>query len=148
MLAASFSVAIDIDAPIEKVFAYVSDLTTHGEWAANPLKIETISSGAVRIGSRYRSTANSRGATFTAELVVTELQPPHRFAFSGQDGTGRFEHRFNLFSQDGGTRVERTVTMQLTTRQWLMFQVLLYTVRLPAARKALRSLKARLEQQT
>ena len=34
-----------VNAPPERVFAALSDLARHGEWAANPLKIESASDG-------------------------------------------------------------------------------------------------------
>jgi uncharacterized protein YndB with AHSA1/START domain len=142
----STSFNTNINARPEVVFAYVADLTQHGEWTANPVQIEALASGPVTVGSRYRSTARVNGILFTAELRVTEYQPPTRFAFVGEDKTGKFEHQFTLRSDQGGTRVERKINFTLTLSQWLMFQILLYPVRLPAGKKALHLLKDRLEQ--
>lgn len=129
-----------------KAFAYVADLTRHSEWAANPLQIVAVAPSAVSVGSRFRSAAQVRGLAFEAELQVTTYQPLTQFGFAGQDATGRFEHLF-VFHPDGdGVRVERQIQFTLTVRQWVMFYLLLYPVRLPAARQALQLLKARLEQ--
>jgi hypothetical protein len=35
-----FQASIEISAPAEQVFTYVSDLLRHGEWAAHKLRIE------------------------------------------------------------------------------------------------------------
>jgi len=142
---ASFRVQTTIYAKPEVVFAYVTDLTKHGEWAANPVQIKAISPGSVMVGSRYHSTAQVKGLVFTTELRVTAYQPPSGFAFTGEDTTGRFEHQFAFRPYNHGTRVERQVNFALTWPQWLMFEISLYPVRLPAARKALNLLKARLE---
>ena len=146
MPTATFSVAVEIDAPPQRVFAYLADLPKHGEWSANPLSIDSASPGPVGVGSRYRSSAEFNGLQFVADLRVTIYDPPSRFGFGGQDSTGRFEHQFKLTPQARGTRVERRVSFQLTPAQWLMFLILLYPVRLPAARRALTLLKDRLEQ--
>ncbi len=142
---ASFRVTTEINASIERVFDKVADLTTHGEWSANPLTIDAITPGPVELGSRYRSTAQVNGMVFQAELRVTEWQPPQRFAFSGADRTGQFEHQFTLQSHGGSTWLERKVTVHVTFPLLLMYLILLYPIRVPAARKALQALKRRLE---
>ncbi len=146
MPTAAFSVSIDINASPEAVFAYVADLSKHGEWAGNPLQVEVVSAGPIAVGSRYRSSAEFNGVHIHAEFQVTEYQPPSRFGFAGEDSTGKFEHLFTFQAHNGGTRLKRTVRFNLTIAQWFMFLVLLYPVRLPAAREALRLLKDRLEQ--
>ena len=143
---ASFRVGTTINAEPEVIFAYVADLTHHDQWAANQLQIEPVSPGPAAVGSRYRSTAQVNGITFTAELQVTKYQPPREFAFAGEDQTGRFEHQFTIQPHAHGAQVERQVSFTLTVRQWLMFLLLLYPVRLPAAKKALALLKRRVEQ--
>jgi hypothetical protein len=57
----SISFHTNINARPEVVFAYIADLTQHGEWTANPVQIEALSSGPVTVGSRYRSTAHVNG---------------------------------------------------------------------------------------
>ena len=145
---ASLHIGVHINARPEQVFAYVSDLTKHGEWSAHPLSIRALTSGSIRVGSEYRSQAVANGIEFNAKLHVTEYEPPLRFSFVGEDSTGRFEHRFTLQQQNGGTRVERSIRFDLTFRQWLIFLVLFFPVRLPAARKALNQLKTKMQDQT
>ena len=145
---ASFRVRTTINAEPEVIFGYVADLAQHGQWAANQLQIEPVSPGPAAVGSRYRSMAQVNGITFIAELQVTKYQPPREFAFAGEDETGRFEHRFTIQPHAHGAQVERQVRFTLTPRQWLMFLLLLYPVRLPAAKKALGLLKRRVEQRS
>jgi hypothetical protein len=87
-----------------------------------------------------------RGLTFTANLRVTEYQAPAHFVFDGQDSTGKFSHRFTFTPFNNGTMVTRQIDFALSFRQWLRFLVLYFPVRRPAANKALRLLKERLEQ--
>ena len=142
---ASLFVSTVINAPIERVFAQVSDLTRHGEWASDSLRILPLTTGSIRVGSRYRSTAQSRAGTFAAELEVTDYDPPSRFGFSGEDATGRFRHKFTFSSEGGITTVTRDVQLELSFLQWLVFYVLSYPVRISAAKGALQSLKKLLE---
>jgi len=143
---AKFSVSIQINASPETVFAYVANPARHGEWSANPLRIEAPAPGPLAVGSRFRSTATVNGAEIHAEFQVTVYEPPMRFGFAGEDQTGKYEHLFTLQAVPGGTLLKRTVSFDLAFGQFLFFTAMLYPVRLPAARQALRLLKARLEQ--
>ena len=113
MPTASFSVEIFIKAPLQAVFAYVSDLTRHAEWADNPLEIVPLSPGPAAQGSRYRSSANSHGVTFQSELVVRQFEPPERFIFGGEDATGQFSHEFTFVPSGGGTLLKRRIIEKL-----------------------------------
>ena len=143
---ASLIASTTIDSKPEAVFAYVTDLTRHGEWSANPLTIEAVSTSPTIIGDQYRSRAVVRGITFTADLRVDSYQAPVSFGFSGQDSTGKFEHRFMFTPVDNRTRVTRKIDFKLSPQQWLMYLALYLPVRRPAAHRALRLLKQHLEQ--
>jgi uncharacterized protein YndB with AHSA1/START domain len=47
--------SVAINAPPEKVFDYVSNLTRHPEWSGGKLKIEALTPGPVAVGSQYKS---------------------------------------------------------------------------------------------
>ena len=145
MRKASFSVSINIQAPLETVFAYVTDLSKHGEWSANPLEVEAISPGSPVVGSRYRSVAQVGARRIQAEFEVTEYEPPVSFRFVGEDLTGKYEHDFKLQAHQGGTRLMRRIRFNLTMPQWLLFYATLFSVRIPAGKKSLALLKKRLE---
>ncbi len=107
---------IKIDAPPERIFDYLSDLPRHGEWA-NPkasLRVDPVSGGTLAPGATYRSQAKFVGKAVSADLTVTAVERPSRFAFSlvqHQEGKKdvRFEQTFTLTPQDGGTVVEKQV---------------------------------------
>jgi len=143
---ASFSVSITIQTTPENVFAYVSDLTRHPEWASDPVQITATTNGPIGIGSRYHSEAQSHGITFKAELVVTQYEPPARFGFSGKDATGKFSHEFLLSAHKDGTLLQRNIHFDASFLQWLTFLVVIYPVRIPSAKRTLNLLKKRLEQ--
>lgn len=143
MLSPSFSVSTEIRAEPDAVFAYVSDLSKHGEWAGNELRVEPIDNSPIAVGKKYRSDANARGRAFHADLGVTEFSPPTIFAFSGSDETGKFSHRFAFEKIVDGTRVMRTVYFDLSLGQYIFYLLTLNRVRLPVARAALKNLQAR-----
>lgn len=141
----AFTVSTPVNAAPEDVFAYVSDLSRHGEWASDPVQIVPLSNSPIAVGSRYRSTAQSHGATFHSELEVTEYTRPTRFAFVGEDSTGRVNHLFTFQSTENGTLVTRQMQFDVNLLQWLAYLVVVYPVRIPSARRTLQLLKQRLE---
>ena len=105
----SISFSIQVNVRPEVAFAYVSDLTRHGEW--NPgLRVTAISEGSTTVGSRFQSIGHIFGREIHDDLCVTEHQPPVRFAFFVKSGFGGEEltHEFKLQPKDTGTLITRT----------------------------------------
>ena len=131
---------VSINAKPEDVFAYVSDLTRHGEWNEG-LRVEAVTSGSPGVGSQYRSWG--KPGHFLNEIKIIDYQPPTRFAFvASQAGFNDVQHEFIVRPQDGGTILERI----LTTNRPLLGRILLWPlIGRPAMNKCLAALKARLE---
>ncbi len=142
----TYRVATDIDAEPAAVFAAVADLTGHTSWAADPIEVTPADSTPVAPGKCYRSTATSKGKSFTADLVVTEYDAPRRFAFTATDATGCYQHRFTVSPAGTGARVEREIHGDLTLSQRLLFTLVYLPVKRPSARKAMAALKAFVEE--
>ena len=140
-----------INAQPEAVFAYVSDLTHHPEWSGGRLRIEAVASGPVAVGSQYRSFGDVAGQKDRPnELRVTEYQPPTRFTFVAKDpGFGEVSHEFTFKPQDGGTLMERTVTLAMPPLMAFAFRTFISPlIGKPMMDKSLAALKAKLEQRT
>lgn len=80
---------IGIGASPEDVFAYVSDLTKHGEWSDN-LTVEAVSEGEIAVGSEYRSTGKMMGKQVQNTIRITEFESPSRISFETNDGSNDF----------------------------------------------------------
>jgi uncharacterized protein YndB with AHSA1/START domain len=132
--------SVSINARPEDVFAYVSDLTRHGEWNEG-LRIEAVTSGSPGVGSQYRSWG--KPGHFLNEIKITAYQPPTRFAFvASQAGFSDFQHEFVVRPQNGGTVMERIVT----GKRPLLARLILWPLfGRPAMTKSLAALKAKLE---
>ena len=140
-----------IKAKPEAVFTYVSDLTHHPEWSGGHLKIEAVSPGPVAVGSQYVSHGDVAGQKDRPnELRVTQVQPPSRFTFVAKDpGFGDVSHEFTFKPQDGGTLMERTVTINMSPVRALAFRTFIRPlIGQPMMDKAFVALKAKLEQRT
>jgi len=101
-----------VKAPPEKVFAYVGDLTKHGEWAKAPLKVH--GHGQPAQGARYTSESVFLGKPVQAELLVTSYDPPTGIAFDAVHKDGAYKHEFVLRAENGGTTVERRIALPPT----------------------------------
>ncbi|HVE97958.1 MAG TPA: SRPBCC family protein [Mycobacteriales bacterium] len=138
-------VSAEVHADPATVYGEVSDLPGHARWAADPIEVVPVDDTALGVGKRFRSTATSKGTSFTADLVVTEHTPPRRFAFTAVDATGCYQHTFVVEPTSAGSKVSRTVVGELTPAQRLLFALVYLPVKKPNARLALRRLKAHLE---
>src|SRR5436309_50786 len=50
-----------INAPADKVFAYVSEFTRHGEWGGHGLAVTRDGDGPIAVGSTFSTTAKAFG---------------------------------------------------------------------------------------
>ena len=139
--------SIFINAIPEQVFPFIGDLPRHSEWSTDQLEFETLTAGAIRVESQYRSTSHFMGTIITAELKVKDYIPPERFAFTVKDQTGEYEHIFTLKPQEGGTLVTREVQSVDTFFSRIVHLILLPILIKPEATKSLQKLKDRIEQE-
>ena len=107
-----FRITETIHAPLERVFSLTNDIDRAMEWLPAGVRIEKLTEGPVRVGSRYRETRKILGRDDTEIYEITVYDPPNRsevFA-EGRHGTaGRGEFRFRIdFAAAGpdATRVE------------------------------------------
>lgn len=149
MTTVTTTVPVWIETDPTTVFNYVSDLTKHPEWSGGELKIEPLAPGPVTVGSQYRSV----GEVATQKdrhnaLRVTELQSPSRFTFVANDPDfGDVTHVFTFTPEAGGTRMERTVTMNLPALRTVLFRTVVWPlIGHPMMNKAFATLKTKLEQ--
>jgi len=99
-----FCSSVEIDAPPEKVFALVDNLEDWPQWIPSIKKIENVSGGPLREGSRIRVTAKS-GITVKLLMTITEFVPGERGVMQGSV-LGTRMTRYYTFERVGeGTRL-------------------------------------------
>ncbi len=77
---------VEVDTPLEKVFAYLSDFTTTTEW--DPGSVRTVRvSGDGGVGTTYHNTSEFNGRETELVYEVTELVENERFALRGENKT-------------------------------------------------------------
>jgi uncharacterized protein YndB with AHSA1/START domain len=112
-VAYSADYTVDVKAPQAKVFDYVADVSRHGEWgsADDHMKASAEKPGPPAIGSRYKADGMLNGKPNPSVVTITALEAPKRLAFDAEDSNSVFHHEFTLSPSNGGTHVERHVTM-------------------------------------
>lgn len=95
--------SITIKASPEAVFDYVSDLTRHGEWSAQPMKIAV--NGPLQPGTTYTSGAHFMGS-IPGKGQILEADRPRRFTFDAADSSGHYKWYFNITPEGDGVRLD------------------------------------------
>src|SRR6195256_1142587 len=105
--------SITVRAPQQEVFDYVADVSRHGEWgsADDHMKATAEAPGTPSVGARYRAEGMLNGKPNESVVTITALEPPKRLVFAAEDANSIFIHEFLFSPADGGTQVERHVTM-------------------------------------
>jgi uncharacterized protein YndB with AHSA1/START domain len=104
---------VDVKAPPATVFNYVADVSRHGEWGSEDdhMKASGEKAGAPAVGSRYKAEGMLNGKLNQSVVTLTVLEPPNRLAFNAEDANSVFHHEFTFSPANGGTHVQRHVTM-------------------------------------
>jgi carbon monoxide dehydrogenase subunit G len=99
-----FSSSAVINAPPEKVFALVDNLEDWPQWIPSIEKIEKVSEGPLKEGSRIRVTARS-GVTVKLLMTLTEFVPGKRGVLEGRVLGTRMVRYYNFEAVEQGTKL-------------------------------------------
>jgi uncharacterized membrane protein len=97
---------ITINAPADKVYAYVSDFTRHGEWGGHELAVTKDGDGPVAVGSTFSTTASLFG-TQKEHSTITDMAPNTSFAWDSKGSLGTAHHWFTLADAGGTTTLTK-----------------------------------------
>jgi uncharacterized protein YndB with AHSA1/START domain len=107
---------IQIAAPPEQVFDYVSDLRKHPDWADKAIDME-VRGESIQEGTTFHTVSHYLGGE-TCEGKVLEMQRPSTFAYEcDTSSSGRYIWRFRLTPSNGGTRLSHSFE-RLTAPAW------------------------------
>lgn len=137
-----------VNAPLQSVFDYVSDLMRHPEWSGGELKIKAITPGPIAVGKEYVSHGEvAIQKDRTNKVRITDYEPPHRFGFVSHDPDfGDVSHVFTFTERKAGILIERAMTLSLNPIIAFLFRFFAYPfVGRPSMNKSLARLKEKLE---
>ena len=83
---AAISSTIEIARSPEDVFAYLDEVTRHGEWQDGLISARLETDGPVRVGSKVIEVRKIGGHELTMSYEITEHDPPRTFGFRVLDG--------------------------------------------------------------
>jgi len=100
-----------VEAPPERVWEVVIDLTRMGEWSNENKGGEWIDGPPAR-GSRFRGRNQREEFSWETVSVITEFDPPRAFAWAvGDETTPAATWRYDLTPEGGGTRLRQSAVM-------------------------------------
>lgn len=96
-----------INAPIDAVWPWISDITKHSQWSPKPYTVELISGENGKVGSKYRSSGWVPPAerNHRNDVEITEIIPDSKIVFTAHDENGYFKNTFKLEAVSQGTQV-------------------------------------------
>lgn len=103
---ASVAAFVELDAPIDSVFALYAQYDRHPEWQPGLLRSELTTVGPVAVGTRGREVRRLLGRDVLFPYVITEHEPPSRSAFRTLEGPLRPEGLATFVADERGTRME------------------------------------------
>ncbi len=104
---------IEVAAPLEKAFAYVSDFASAAEWDPGVNTATQVGDGPVAVGTRYELEVDFRGRSLPMTCEVTALDPPRRVVLKGEGATVRAVDEITFEAIDSGTRIHYTADLKL-----------------------------------
>jgi Polyketide cyclase / dehydrase and lipid transport len=100
----------------EDVFAYLDELSRHGEWQEDVVDIRAESAGPTREGSKATETRRIGGREFRVSYVIVDHDPPRSFGFRVVTGHIRPFGTRTIEPLDGGSRSRVTLELDFQGR--------------------------------
>jgi uncharacterized protein YndB with AHSA1/START domain len=136
-----------VNRPAADVFAYLTDFSKHAEWSPKPYRVESITEGPTRVGTKLHSVGWLPGQPeHGSDAEVTDLDPPSKFAFNAVEQGQIFRSEFILTPEGSATRVDRIFSMPKPPGfVGVVFPLIRAMIIKPGVRKGMNMLKANLE---
>lgn len=134
-----------IQAPIDRVFQAMCDLTRHAKWAAHEITVKAGQEGPPAVGNIY--TSKYKGGR-PDQLTVTEVIPNELFRFHSVMPRGmgwEFDFTMTAMPKAGGTVVTRNGKVTKFPILMLPMRLLIPVVGPMLEKKLLRNMKRDLE---
>ncbi len=103
----SVDVSVDIAAPVDTVWAIITDLDGASEVMSGILKVERLGGpDGYDVGTRWRETRTMWGKEATEEMWVTVSEPPRLTVVEAKPGTTRYTTSFSVRPAGSGSQVD------------------------------------------
>ncbi len=102
---AKIEITLDINRPVEDVFAFVSNSENLPRWRATALEVKKTFEGPPGVGGVFKGRYAFLGRQFEGDLVITAHEPNRTYAAKLAAGPFPLETRYTLEPSEGGTRL-------------------------------------------
>lgn len=105
---------LDIERPIEDVFAFVGDFANSEHWDPGVASARRLTDDPIQVGTRYELVVRFNGKEMPMTYEVTRWDPPNLVELEGRGArtTALDEIRFTA-TQSGGTRIDYRADIRL-----------------------------------
>ena len=107
-----------IDAPRERVWAYLSDFARHPEWADPKHNFRIQPPAELRAGATFTSIGKDMGRDSRNEVTIVEVVPGERIVYDAMQDGGAFVWRNALELADAGTGTRVTKRESLVSARF------------------------------
>lgn len=107
----TITVEKQISAPPEKVFALASNFATMSERVPGIKRVEMLTEGPVRVGTKFKETRIMFGKEATETMEVTAFDPPRSYSLGCNSCGCVYDSRLDFAPNAGGTKINMTMTM-------------------------------------
>jgi uncharacterized protein YndB with AHSA1/START domain len=97
-------ISVTIERPPEAVFAALTDVAAHTDWARGPDEITDISDNPVRLGTSWQQATRMLGKRLVSTMVVNAYEENRKFGFGSGKPFG-MHILFDLEPVSGGTNL-------------------------------------------
>ncbi|WP_328398355.1 SRPBCC family protein [Streptomyces sp. NBC_00390] len=107
-MAGQFEATVDIDRPVEEVFAFLADGRNDPKFSPRVLEITRTPDGPTTVGTVFRSTVKDAGMTTKREFRISAFEPPRLIRWNeiSKNSVTAREGGYDLEAlPDGRTRV-------------------------------------------
>ncbi len=101
----------EIKAPVERVFAYVTDFRTAAEWQDGVIESSPKPDSRPHVGTKVKTVRLLMGERLESTGQVTEYVPNQKFAFKSTAGPVKFNLSQTFTASNGVTRVNTHMEM-------------------------------------
>ena len=94
-----------IDRPTKDVFAFVSNPNNMSKWNSAVVSLEQVSSGAVGVGSKFKTVGEMMGRRIEGEMQITAHEPDTKCGFQVNAGPMQVNLTLSFKTVGTGTKV-------------------------------------------
>jgi carbon monoxide dehydrogenase subunit G len=94
-----------INVPVERVFAYVTDFRNNAKWQEGVVESTQTPDGPTQLGTKFKTVRTLLGQKLEATGEVTEFEPNKKMAFKSTSGPIKFSMSQTFEADAGGTKL-------------------------------------------